>query len=151
MPENDVEGAFNQVAIQVDPALAPVLDYFEDTYIGTVRRGQRRPARFPYSMWGMYDRVQDDLPRTNNSIEGWHTSFATNVGSHHANIWKFIDVLKREEDVSQVTLTHIQQGREPPRPHPTYATVNARLSNFTIVIFLTKILTTRESLFRNTI
>ena len=46
------------------------------------------------------------------AVEGWHNSFSSNVGAHHANIWSFIEALKREEPLSLVTLTHIHQGHE---------------------------------------
>ena len=49
-----------------------VLYYFEDTYIGRVRRNapQCSPL-FPIK----------ELPRTKNNIEAWHNSFQANVSS----------------------------------------------------------------------
>ena len=76
----------------------------------------------------MYDRVQDHLPRTNNAVEGWHNSFNAHVGSHHANIWKLIGVLKNDDDVSGVNLVKILQGNPPKNANPVYARVNARVT-----------------------
>ena len=45
-----------------------VIDYFEDTYIGRLRRA----PLFDLALWNMYDQTIGDLPRTNNAAEGWH-------------------------------------------------------------------------------
>ena len=49
-----------------------VINYFEDTFIGRRHRRNRGNPLFPICMWNMHDRVCDDLPRTINSLEGWH-------------------------------------------------------------------------------
>ena len=51
-----------------------------------------------------------------------------NTDAIMANIWKLIDVIKREEDISRVKVVHIQQGRAPTTPNPVYARVNAQVS-----------------------
>ncbi len=95
VPENDVDRVYNILANNnnVDAELDVILDYIEETYIGVMRRGRFRRPRFPYAMWGVHDRVIDDLPRTNNAVEGWHNRFNQHVGYHHADIWKLIDVI----------------------------------------------------------
>ena len=128
IPANDVDRVFNLLSNNLDPALDVILDYVEENYIGAVRRGRFRRPRFPYTMWGVHDRVVNDLPRTNNAVEGWHNRFNRHVGCHHANIWKIIDVIKKEEDLSRVELVHIQQGRNIRNPNPVYTRVNARVT-----------------------
>ena len=120
VPVNDVVDAFNALAGNADANFQPILDHIEDNYIG---RGHFRPARFPMSMWNMHDRVLDTLPRTNNSVEGRHHAFAASCGGHHLNFWRSLN----EEDLSRVTLVHVQQGRAAPHPHPVYAAVNERI------------------------
>ena len=73
-------------------------------------------------MWGVHDQMVDNLSRTNNAVEGWHNRFNRHVGCHHANIWKIIDIIKKE-DLSRVELVHIQQGRNVRNPR-----VNARVT-----------------------
>ena len=69
-----------------------VLDYFEDNYIGRQRRGRPRAIPpFPIELWNMFDRTQEELPRTNNSIEGWHHRFSLNCDGMHPSLGKFID------------------------------------------------------------
>jgi hypothetical protein len=56
------------------------VDYFEDTFIGRVIRNNRRRApRFSVNMWNCFSRLDEELPRTNNSSEGWNR--AIKVGS----------------------------------------------------------------------
>ena len=105
-----------------------ILDYIEDNYIGAYRKGHYRAPRFEYDMWGVCDRVQNELPRTNNAVEGWHDRFNRHVGCHHANIWKLIEVLKNEEDISRIELLHIQQGWVQQNANPVYARINARVN-----------------------
>ena len=127
VPENDVRRIFNILSDSIDPSLDVILDYIEEFYIGMIRRGQQRRPRFPFSMWGVHDRVLNDLPRTNNADEGWHNRFNRHVGCHHADIWKLIDVIQKEEDISRVELIHIEQGRNTANPNPVYVRVNERI------------------------
>ena len=57
VPEIDVRRVFHDLSKNIDPALDVIMDYVEETYIGMARRGQPPRPRYPYSMWGVYDRV----------------------------------------------------------------------------------------------
>ena len=130
VPGADIDRYFNDLSNIINHDLHPILDYLEDNYVGVFRmfrRGHDQRPRFSHEMWIAFDRVQNHLPRTNNSVEGWNSVFNRHVGRHHANIWKLISAIKKEEDISQVKLVHIQQGRAPPRPHPTYASQTRHL------------------------
>ena len=128
VPGMDIDQVFNTLTNNIDHDLDIILDYIEDNYIGAYRRGHYRAPRFAYDMWGVYDRVQNELPRTNKAVEGWHNRFNRHVGCHHANIWKLIEVLKNEEDMSRIELLHIQQGRVQQNANPVYARINARVN-----------------------
>ena len=71
-----------------------IVDYFEETWIGPVRRNRRRPPVFPVEMWNCFAAIQDDLPSTNNHIEGWHMAFKSQLSACHPTIWKFIEASK---------------------------------------------------------
>ena len=86
VPEADAQRYFNVLSQNVDQDLDVIMDYIEEYYLGVFRRGRFRRPRFPITRWGVYDRVNAQLPRTNNAVEGWHNSFNGHVGSHHANI-----------------------------------------------------------------
>ena len=100
VPPHDVIDAFDEVAdlirLQYQAVADDVLEYFEDTYIGRFRRNApRRPPLFPIDLWNMFNRTDEELPRTNNSIEGWHRGFQSNVSSCHPTFWKFLEVLQK--------------------------------------------------------
>jgi len=60
----------------------PVVNYSEDNFIGRLdRRGNRRNPAFPLTLWNVYQRVVESLPRTNNSVGGWHCGFLTMLTS----------------------------------------------------------------------
>ena len=93
MPVNDIINAFNILARNLDVDLQPILVHMEDNYFDHMRRGHFRAARFPMATWNVHDRVLDSLPRTNNSVEGWHHAFAASCGGHHLNFWRFINAV----------------------------------------------------------
>ena len=107
-----------------------VIDYFEDTYIGRLRHGgHRRIPLFELGLWNMYKQTLNDLPRTNNAVEGWHHSFQANVGAYHPNFWKFIDILKHEQNLTQVNIAQAQAGHQLEPQSRRYLDSNQRIKN----------------------
>ena len=92
-----------------------LVNYFEDNWIGRpARRGGRSASIFPVTLWNVHDQVVHDLPRTNNSVEGWHRGFSQLLGAYHPTIWKFIDGLKKEQSMNEMKLEQFLAGRQPP-------------------------------------
>lgn len=75
VPENKVIESYEKLLdtkyfIENDELLSPILNYFDDTWIGSTDRGQkRRSLTFKISL------VSENLPRTNNAVEVWHNCF----------------------------------------------------------------------------
>ena len=88
-----------------------VIDYIEDNYIG------------------MYNQTLDYLPRTNNAVEGWHGSFQANVVAYHPDFWKFIDILKREQNLTQVNIAQAWAGHQPEHQRRRYLDSNQKIKN----------------------
>ena len=42
-------------------------------------------------------------------------------------LWKFLTVIKKQEDLSRVKFVHLKQDRAPANRHRIYAAVNARI------------------------
>ena len=68
----------------------------------------------------MYDVVLQDLPKTNNSVEGWHRGFEAQLTSYHPNIWKFLECIKREQTLSNAKIKQYIVGQEPPLKKRNY-------------------------------
>ena len=94
VPVQDVILAFDELCNHCGIDEQPVLDYFETNYIGESRRGRRLLPLFPHELWNMHNRDLNELPRTNNNLEGWRTRFSTMLSQTHPSIWEFIDTLK---------------------------------------------------------
>ena len=65
---------------------------------------------FPIAIWNMVERTEEDLPRTNNNIEGWHHRFNLNVDGKHPTLWKFIESLQREESIVRAEVAQLLGG-----------------------------------------
>ncbi|KFD66258.1 hypothetical protein M514_21545 [Trichuris suis] len=90
-----------------------LIDYVERTYV-TGRRG--RPPIFPPEVWNVYRATLNDQHRTNNAVEGWHNKFQKLMVVHHPSIWKFIEVLKDEQEDNEQVITQILGGHRQIRP-----------------------------------
>nr|CAD7427422.1 unnamed protein product [Timema monikensis] len=97
VPENDLDQALDLLAEELPDNLQPLIDWFEDNYIGRRnRRGVgRRVALFPPNMWFLYTRVLNGTDRTNNHTEAAHLRLGTELGMQHPTKWKFIDALRK--------------------------------------------------------
>lgn len=101
--------------------LQPLLDYFEDTWVGRPQRhNRRRPPLYQHSLWNCYNAVKDGLPKTNNAVEGWHLSFSHLLGADHPTIWKFINGLKHEQSLNDFKIDQYLAGDEPPLQRKKY-------------------------------
>ena len=90
----------------MDPRLGELYDYFEDNYVGRLRRGRRRdadptraPPRFALEFWSVRDRNQVDLPRTNNKLDGWHRGLQSMFDGPNPSIWKFIAGIQKVQSL----------------------------------------------------
>ena len=60
-------------------------------------RTRRENLLYPVIFWNVKKRVYEDLPRTNNTVESFHSVLRSSITCKHLNIWKFIAALKKEE------------------------------------------------------
>jgi hypothetical protein len=123
VPTADVVTAFEDLTqrCQYPDDAQPVVDYFEDTWIGRPIRGsRRRQPLFAHEVWNCYNSVNDNIPKTNNSVEGWHRSFNEMVSCNHPTIWKFINALKLEQSRNDLMIEQFIAGRVAPPPKKKY-------------------------------
>ncbi|CAF4948012.1 unnamed protein product, partial [Rotaria sp. Silwood1] len=107
----EVTTAFDLIADQFDDDANDLLDYFEKTWIGEPKRrgtGRNKP-QFDHKLWNIHDRVIPGVPRSNNSVEGWHNAFTSRVSINHPNIVKLIEKIRREQPKLEVDIEKILQ------------------------------------------
>ena len=73
------------------------------------------------------ERAEQELSRTNNNIEGCHRRQQAAVSAHHPNIWKFIKVLKREQNLVDVKVNQALGGYQPAPQRRQYAALDTRI------------------------
>ncbi|XP_078539560.1 uncharacterized protein LOC144824317 [Lissotriton helveticus] len=96
--------------------LAPILNYFEDTWIGRLgRSGRKRKPKYPIEWWNCYSTCLEGGAKTNNAVEGWHNSFNKTIGKHHPNLYHFLEILKKEQSFQEMRLTQSLSGSLNPR------------------------------------
>ncbi|XP_068213872.1 uncharacterized protein [Palaemon carinicauda] len=114
LPVEEVINAFEELS---EDELLPMefISYFELAYIGAIRGRCRRreESLYPITIWNMRSRVINKLPRTNNALEGFHSALNQSITCKIPNIWKLIDVLKKEEALTETKILHLQLGEKP--------------------------------------
>jgi len=54
------------------------------------------------------------LPKTNNNIEGWHRAFSSLLAASHPSISRLIEILKKEQHLTDIKINQFIAGQEPP-------------------------------------
>jgi hypothetical protein len=128
VPPDQVAAAYEELIGSNDfREMDPLLDYFEDNYIGRPRRGRRAAPRFPIPLWNQYHRVFDDLPRSNNTLEGWHQAFNHSVGIAHPSTARLAQKLQKEQHLHAVKNRQYEMGLPPPKKRKKYQQINEAL------------------------
>jgi hypothetical protein len=72
-----------------DEVAQPFIDYVTTTWVDDME------ARFPIELWTQFDNI--DGIRTNNHLEGWHSSINKLLSRPHPNIYALIEIFKAEQ------------------------------------------------------
>ncbi|CAF4412398.1 unnamed protein product [Rotaria socialis] len=79
---------------------------------GTFKVLAEKKPLFPIEIWNVYDRTIANLPRSNNSIKGWHNAFTKCVAIVHPTITKLIEKIRREQSKFEGDIAQTRQGQE---------------------------------------
>jgi len=131
---NDVIQSFEilldtEFFVENERILTPLIDYFEDTWLGRSQRNRRRAPLFPIEMWNTYSATVENDARTNNSIEGWNKRFMSLMSAHHPTFWKFVEVLRTEQGHTEFVLNQTIAGNPPNAKRRKYRNLDQRLLN----------------------
>jgi len=133
LPPQDVVAGFERLTHADDypDELDAVVDYFESVYIGNIGRGsRRRRPTFPHSLWSQYHRVLNDLPRTTNSLEGWHNALkGVLLNVAHPSMPAFVTKIRLEESSAAHRIERIVAGHPPQHKRKKYQDVDDRIKS----------------------
>ena len=135
VPKEDIIDVFNELMAsldeETDEVLGEFLVYFETTWLGAVQRGRRRHPCFDISLWNVREKTLLGIPRTNNSVEGWHRAFQQRMSVVHPNLSHLMTKLKKEQNDWELTIQQASCGIMPRNTKKKYAVVNERLKKLT--------------------
>ena len=84
---------------------------------------------YPIALWNVHAQVVEDLPCTNNSVEGWHRGFSQLLSANHSTIWKFIDGLKKEQSLNDLRLEQFTAGQPAAEGKKKYKDTSERIKS----------------------
>ncbi|CAF3614585.1 unnamed protein product [Rotaria socialis] len=94
----EVHQGYDELYLLLPPIFQPLMDYFEDIYVGRRRPNGRATPKCLVELWNIYQGTLDDSMRTNNLAESWHRRFSSVVQFQHPSLWIFIQSLKKGEE-----------------------------------------------------
>ncbi|CAM4818333.1 unnamed protein product [Rotaria magnacalcarata] len=89
--------------------------------------GRKKP-QFDHKLWNIHDRVVATVPRSNNSVEGWHNAFASRVAISHPTIVKLGEKIRREQSKFEVDMAKILQGHNIKTKKACYRKLDERIT-----------------------
>lgn len=101
IPLPDIPEVFDMIYENLHNDVLPLWDYIDDTYVrGRPTRGRRQATApdFAPPIWNCYESAINKEHRTTNIVEGWHSKFQNIIQTKHANIWKFLDTVRKEQN-----------------------------------------------------
>ena len=107
VPVSDVVAVFESLATTFLIDELPIVAYFEKTWPTSKRRLE---PMFPLHMWNVLDRVSEGSSRTTNSLEAFHHTFNSLLSCQHPSIWKLLDSLQKQQNLTQNIMAKINRG-----------------------------------------
>lgn len=133
VPVQDVVGAYQELVSSLTEemvqTLTPFIGYFESTWIGIEINGRRRNPLFPLNMWNVHSRTVRDLPRTTNSLEGWHRAFEQRVNITHPTLARLVGKIKKEQARWELQIEQMKSGIAIGRRDPRYIELNTAIKD----------------------
>lgn len=90
--------------------LKTLYDYFFENYVN-----QSNNTRYPLEFWHASYAIENNIPRTNNAIEGWHNVFNSSFNNYKYSFIKLAKSLKDEEDIIRIKKIRLDLGHNLPR------------------------------------
>ena len=84
----------------------------EKAYSGQLNHwtGQRKKPMFPAETWNIPQRILNDQPTTNNSVESWNACWSNTLVTSH-NILRVVTAFKHEDSLARTKFQEQVAGR----------------------------------------
>ena len=110
IPVPDVPAVFNQLVDSMKDCkyekMKDFIKYFRVTYIGS----ESRKPNFPIELWNVRYQIDNELPKTNNSVEGFNNKLTCAVGCTNPSLSTLIGSVKRV--YQETTMKMLQNDME---------------------------------------
>ena len=83
-------------------------------------------------LWNVYERVMQDLPQSNNVVEGWHRAFSNRVSIKHPSITRLAKCILREQARFEIDIERLRTGEQPKKKKKIYENLDARLKRIVL-------------------
>lgn len=117
---DEIPPAWERLKKKMPKEAQPVVDWFDEYYVRgaivrNIRNKEKRAApKFPPNLWSVHDRMELNLPRTQNKIEAWHRRLNSLIGKSHVGVYVLIDELKKEQLKVEGEIECINRGEARP-------------------------------------
>ena len=81
------------------------MNYFEKNYIG---RAGGKP-RFEMELWNLFERVKNNITRTNNDVESWHSRLKYDA-RQNLTVAKVVELFRLEQSYMESSLVSLFNG-----------------------------------------
>ncbi|XP_025415071.1 uncharacterized protein LOC112686830 [Sipha flava] len=139
---DDLDTAIKALNEHVFPELLPLLDWFEEYYVGRTIRNRRRPARFPPALWNVHERILNKEDRTNNHAEASNRRLNLQMGVQHPTLWTFISNLRKVQSGRDIFYQQLEAGNSLSKKKKKFIDVDKRIfkivkdyNNRNIIVF----------------
>ena len=104
VPVGEVEKTFQSLKQELseDARFTELLKYFQVNYIGN----ESIKSKFEIVLWNVTQQISQELPKTNNYVEGYNNRVKHALGCCHPSLGVLIDTLKKEHLLTKFLMTH---------------------------------------------
>lgn len=129
MSQKDAEYTFFEILRTPErpQELNSLYSYFTNNFLGNIL--SVNPPPFPHNLWRIIMDEYNEIPKTNNAIEGWHQTFKRRFTSGKANIYLFVKNLIFEQEALRHKFIYLSNGEELERNYK-YKLLNHNIFSF---------------------
>ncbi|CAB4045553.1 Hypothetical predicted protein, partial [Paramuricea clavata] len=125
--ENVIQKYYETEIPEPSDEVEDFFSYFEATFIGRVKRNNRRsPPRFPLKWWNHHEDAIQNRKITNNVSEGYNSAW-NSACKRNPSVWTIISLAKEED---RFALAKWREAVAARRPDDLIPTGNARNASF---------------------